>query len=140
MSEQKPTPPPSMLGAYIRAQRQLADLSLRQLATMSNVSNAYLSQIERGLHQPSLKVLRAIGEALDISTEKLLMQAGVMTASTAGGTRGDAAAGASATSDARDDAAGRALAVVEAILADELLSAEQKEAMLTLYRTFVERS
>ena len=41
-----PGPPPDVLGAYIRAQRQLADLSLRQLAGLSNVSNAYLSQIE----------------------------------------------------------------------------------------------
>ena len=72
---------PSVLGSYIRAQRQLADLSLRQLATLSNVSNAYLSQVERGLHQPSLKVLRSIADALDISTEHMLSQAGVMSAS-----------------------------------------------------------
>ena len=53
-------------------------MSLRQLAALSNVSNAYLSQIERGLHQPSLKVVRAIAQALNISTEYLLSQSGVL--------------------------------------------------------------
>jgi DNA-binding XRE family transcriptional regulator len=56
-----------VLGTHIRAQRQLADLSLRQLAAMTNVPNAYLSQIERGLHQPSVKVLRSIASALNLS-------------------------------------------------------------------------
>jgi transcriptional regulator with XRE-family HTH domain len=69
--------PADLLGAYIRAQRQMAELSLRQLSAQSNVSNAYLSQIERGLHQPSVSVLRAIAEALNISAETLLAQAGL---------------------------------------------------------------
>ena len=47
------------LGEYIRLQRQMADLSLRGMADLTKVSNAYLSQIERGLHQPSLRVLQA---------------------------------------------------------------------------------
>ena len=67
-----------VLGSYIRGQRQLADLSLRQLAAMTNVSNAYLSQIERGLHQPSVKVLRSIASALNLSGETLLAQAGLI--------------------------------------------------------------
>ena len=66
-----------LLGAYIRTQRHLADLSLRQLAAMTNVSNAYLSQIERGLHQPSVKVLRSIADALNLSGETLLARAGL---------------------------------------------------------------
>jgi Helix-turn-helix domain len=41
------------VGEFIRKHRQLADLSLRQMAEPAQVSNAYLSQIERGLHQPS---------------------------------------------------------------------------------------
>src|ERR1700722_14052574 len=45
------------LGGFIRVQRRLADLSLREMAALTSVSNAYLSQIERGLHQPSLRVL-----------------------------------------------------------------------------------
>ena len=64
------------LGAFIRAQRQLADLSLREMAAMTRISNAYLSQVERGLHQPSLTVLRAIADALGLTTEQLLAKAG----------------------------------------------------------------
>lgn len=118
---------PSVLGSYIRAQRQLADLSLRQLATLSNVSNAYLSQVERGLHQPSLKVLRSIADALDISTEHLLSQAGVMSA---GARVFNDAAGASTTPTA---------GTVEAILADSALREDEKQAMLALYKTFINR-
>ena len=63
------------LGAFIRTQRKLANLSLRQLADMTTLSNPYLSQIERGLHQPSVRVLKLISEALDVSAETLLAQA-----------------------------------------------------------------
>ncbi len=66
------TAPMNALGGFIRAQRQLAKLSLRDMATMTSVSNAYLSQVERGLHQPSLKVLHSIADALQLSTEQLL--------------------------------------------------------------------
>ena len=41
-------------GQYLRAQRQLSQLSLRQLAGLAKVSDAYLSQIERGLHLPDV--------------------------------------------------------------------------------------
>src|SRR6201991_3679081 len=64
------------LGEFIRAQRRLANLSLREMASMTSVSNAYLSQVERGLHQPSLKVLRSIADALHLSTDQMLSQAG----------------------------------------------------------------
>ena len=64
------------LGGFIRAQRNLASLSLRQLSEMTDVSNAYLSQIERGLHEPSIRVLRSVAEALGIAPETLLEQAG----------------------------------------------------------------
>src|SRR5436190_23919613 len=64
------------LGAFIRGQRQLADLSLRQLADLAKVSNPYLSQLERGLHEPSVRVLQSIASALNLSTETLLGQAG----------------------------------------------------------------
>ena len=116
---------PSVLGSYIRAQRQLADLSLRQLATLSNVSNAYLSQVERGLHQPSLKVLGSIADALDISTEHMLAQAGVVTASARTVSETAASSGDRGT--------------VEAILGDEALRDDEKQAMLALYKTFINR-
>ena len=66
------------LGAFIRAQRQLANLSLRQMADLAHVSNPYLSQIERGLHGPSVRVLKAIAGALNMSAETLLRQAGLL--------------------------------------------------------------
>jgi transcriptional regulator with XRE-family HTH domain len=66
------------LGEYIRLQRQMADLSLRRMSEMTDVSNAYLSQLERGLHQPSIRVLRSIADALNVSADTLLVQAGLL--------------------------------------------------------------
>ena len=107
--------PADVLGAYIRAQRQLADLSLRQLAGLTNVSNAYLSQIERGLHQPSLKVLRSIAGALNLSQEALLAEAGLIDHAT--------------PADARTG-------VDAAILEDPDLTEEEKQVLLGVYRNF----
>jgi transcriptional regulator with XRE-family HTH domain len=45
------------LGSFIHTQRKLAQLSLRELPGLTNLSNAYLSQIERGLHEPSVRVI-----------------------------------------------------------------------------------
>src|ERR1700730_1157227 len=67
-----------LLGNFIRSQRRLANLSLRDLAERTAVSNPYLSQIERGLHEPSVRVLKAIAGALDLSAETLLAQAGLL--------------------------------------------------------------
>ncbi|WP_425308487.1 helix-turn-helix domain-containing protein [Ammonicoccus fulvus] len=107
----------SSLGTFIRAQRQLSAMSLRQLAALSNVSNAYLSQIERGLHQPSLKVVRSIAEALNISTEYLLSQSGVLET---------------------PELAERTTAE-SAILADPVLSDEEKDVVLGVYRSLRQR-
>jgi transcriptional regulator with XRE-family HTH domain len=107
------------LGDFIRTQRQLAKLSLREMAAMTSVSNAYLSQVERGLHQPSLKVLHSIADALQLSTEQLLGQAGWATRSPS-----SAPPAASSTE--------------EAIRADPRLSPEQRAALLSVYRSFVE--
>ena len=63
------------LGAFIRNRRRLARLSLRQLAETTSLSNAYLSQLERGLHLPSVRVLKLLSEALNVSAETLLAQA-----------------------------------------------------------------
>ena len=107
------------LGEYIRLQRQMADLSLRGMADLTKVSNAYLSQIERGLHQPSLRVLQAIAEALDIPADALLAQAGVM-------------------SPASDTPAGSRSGTEAAIRSDPDLTTEEREALLRIYRSFVE--
>ena len=68
----------SALGAFIREQRNAAHLSLRALADKAGVSNPYLSQIERGLHEPSVRVLTSIASALNVSAETLLRQAGAL--------------------------------------------------------------
>ena len=66
------------LGSFIRAQRKMANLSLRQLAELTSLSNPYLSQLERGLHQPSVRVLKLISDALNVSAETLLTEAGLI--------------------------------------------------------------
>lgn len=115
------------LGAFIRTQRKLGNLSLRQLAEMTSLSNPYLSQVERGLHQPSVRVLKLISDALNVSAETLLAQAGLLDGDRAGAA---AAAGqASAAAPAADAEA--------AILADQRLTDEQKNALITVYRSML---
>src|ERR687888_656666 len=100
------------LGEFIRLQREIAHMSLRQLADLADVSNAYLSQVERGLYHPSAQVLKGIAEALQISAEELYTRAGLL------------------------DDQSRVASVEEAIRLDERLSPEQKEALLGVYRGF----
>jgi transcriptional regulator with XRE-family HTH domain len=104
------------LGAFIRAQRQLANLSLRQMADLAHVSNPYLSQLERGLHEPSVRVLQSISRALNLSAETLLAHAGL--------------AGDGDESDAPDTEA--------AIRRDASLTDDQKQALLSVYRSYVQ--
>ena len=101
------------LGAFIRSQRELANLSLRRMAALAEVSNPYLSQIERGLHEPSMHVLRSIAEALNLSAETLLEAAGLLDAPDTGGF----------------DTEG-------AIRADPRLTDQQKQALLAVYRSY----
>jgi transcriptional regulator with XRE-family HTH domain len=103
------------LGSFIRTQRKLARLSLRQLAEMTTLSNPYLSQIERGLHQPSVRVLKLISEALNVSAETLLEQAGLLEGQ---------------TQETPDQ-------VRAAIRADQRLTAEQKSALLAVYSSML---
>ncbi len=108
------------LGAFIRSQRKLANLSLRQLADRTTLSNPYLSQIERGLHQPSVRVLKLLSGALNVSAETLLAQAGLIDQASPDRTAGDEPAVSS---------------VESAIAADEHLADEQKAALLAVYRS-----
>jgi len=105
------------LGAFIRGQRELARLSLRQLAEMTSLSHPYLSQVERGLHQPSVRVLKLLAEALNVSAETLLVQAGLLD-----GQDEDAADGTRTTEQ-----------VTALIRADNRLSEAQKAALLAVY-------
>lgn len=131
------------LGGFIRAQRQMAKLSLREMASMTRVSNAYLSQVERGLHQPSLKVLQSIADALQLNTEQLLQQAGwgARVADAAGGAdapdAADAAANGRAAAAADEPTAGTC-SVEEAVRAETRLTEEQKTALLGVYRSFLD--
>ena len=121
------------LGAFIREQRKRANLSLRQLAEMTSLSNPYLSQVERGLHQPSVRVLKAISDALNVSAETLMTQAGLI----------DAIAGEpSATADG-EQADGQAPkqpgipGTEDAIRADPRLGEDQKAALIAVYRSML---
>jgi transcriptional regulator with XRE-family HTH domain len=112
------------LGAFIRDQRKRANLSLRQLAELTSLSNPYLSQIERGLHQPSVRVLKAISDALNLSAETLLAQAGLIDAMAA-----------RASGDDGDQA--KPALTEEAIRGDERLSDDQKSALIAVYRSML---
>src|SRR5437870_7874267 len=105
-----------LLGEFIRAQRKQAQLSLRDLSERTNVSNPYLSQIERGLHEPSVRVLKAIATALNVSAESLLTQAGLL----------DEAAGVKPTSTG--DATAATVTIENAVAADTKLTDEQRDA------------
>ena len=74
----EPTPPFKSVGDFIRTQRELMSLSMRQLAGLAKVSNPYLSQIERGVYTPSAQVLKGIADALDMSAETLYREAGLL--------------------------------------------------------------
>jgi transcriptional regulator with XRE-family HTH domain len=99
------------IGAYIRAQREHAKVSLRQLARTAGVSNPYLSQIERGLRTPSAEILQQIARALRISAEALYVRAGILDQRPAG-------------------------AVTDAVLADPHLTERQKQVLLDVYQSF----
>jgi len=107
------------LGAFIRRQRELQDLSLRRLAQLAGISNPYLSQIERGLREPSERVLDALAENLELSAEALHEYA----------TRARGVAEGQEDDDAEP-------AVVAAIKADGSLTPRQRDALLEVYRAF----
>ena len=107
----------SPLGAFIRRQRELQELSMRQLADLAGISNPYLSQIERGLREPSEKVLDALARNLEISADALHER----------GRRRPAGNG-------DDD---EEPPVVAAIRADPRLTAPQRQALLEVYDAFV---
>jgi transcriptional regulator with XRE-family HTH domain len=103
------------LGSFIRMQRELANLSVRAAAERAGISNPYLSQLERGLHEPSVRVLNAVARALHIPTDALLHEAGFLDPDT------------EAPQDGETEAA---------IRRDQSLSAEQREALLGVYRSY----
>jgi transcriptional regulator with XRE-family HTH domain len=112
------------LGAYIRSQRELAHLSLRQMAELTRLSHPYLSQVERGVHQPSVRVIKAIAEALNVSVETILAQAGLFSAE-------------EPAADADDHEAPAAQRVADVIKADPRLTEAQKAALIAVYASML---
>ena len=106
--------PPTVrdLGAFIREQRANAQISLRKLGELAGVSNVYLSQIEGGLKRPSADILQKIAKALQISSETLYVQAGILDEDRHGSTEA-------------------------AIMSDLRLSDAQRQALLTVLRSFL---
>ncbi|MFT7476284.1 MAG: transcriptional regulator with XRE-family HTH domain [Verrucomicrobiales bacterium] len=104
------------LGSFIRSQRRLAELSQRELAKLTKLSDPYVSQIERGLHAPSVRVLRSLGKALNIAPETLMSYAGM-----------------------KDDVKDATLDTACAIRQDPKLSDAQKAAMLEIYKGFTDQ-
>ena len=103
---------PESLGEIVRRQRELAELSMRQFAAMAGISNPYLSQIERGLREPSEQVAAAIATVLKTSVDALYREAGI-------------------------DEEPPPSAVADAIAADPDLTSRQRQALLTSYQAFV---
>lgn len=103
------------IGSFIRAQREAAQVSVRQLAEKAGVSNPYLSQIERGLRKPSAEVLNQIAKALRVSAEVLYVQAGILEPSE--------------PSEVRD-----------AVVADTAITERQKQVLLDIYASFVQQN
>jgi transcriptional regulator with XRE-family HTH domain len=99
------------IGAYIRSQREGAQVSLRQLAKATGVSNPYLSQVERGLRKPSAEILQQIAKGLRISAEALYVRAGILEEKPAS-------------------------AVTDAVLADPDLTERHKQVLLDIYQSF----
>ena len=100
------------LGQFIREQRSVAQLSLRKLSELADVSNPYLSQIERGLRHPSAEILQQIARALEISSETLYVRAGIL-----------------------DEPDGE-VDVIGEVRRDPALSEEQKKTIVRIYESF----
>lgn len=107
------------LGAYLREQRESAQLSLRQLAEMAGVSNPYLSQIERGLKRPSAEILQQIAKGLQVSAESLYVRAGILDERVA------------------DTDPAAVPSVLSAIAADPVLTDRQRAVLVDIYLSFV---
>ncbi len=105
----------SDIGSFIRAQRETAQVSVRQLAERSGVSNPYLSQVERGLRKPSADVLNQIAKALRMSAEVLYVRAGILEPRE--------------TSQVRD-----------AIITDTAITERQKQILLDIYASFTQQN
>jgi transcriptional regulator with XRE-family HTH domain len=106
------------LGDFIKAQRQINQLSQRELARLSDLSDTYMSQLERGLHEPSIRVLRALAASLGIQPSQLI----------------NYAAGLPVEGDGETDT----VRTEDAIRHDPRFNEGQKQALLSVVRSYVE--
>jgi len=100
------------LGDFIRSQRRLAELSQRELAKLADLSDAYLSQLERGLHEPSVRVLNGLAQALNVPSDRLLTYLG------------------------RNDGGAESVSTESVIATDDRLTDSQKQSLIEMYRAF----
>lgn len=108
------------VGAFIKEQRRLAELSQREFARLVNLSDTYMSQLERGMHEPSIRVLRAIAEGLNLSADQLIAFV--------------AGLGGQPTSTAAQ------VSTEDAIRSDPRLDLGQKQALLSVLRSYLDAS
>ena len=104
-------------GEFVKAQRRLAQVSQRNLARMSGVSDSYLSQIERGNYRPSPQVVKALAQAFGLKPEQLYTMLGFMD----------------------EESEGTQHTVEQAIQLDPKLEPAQKDALIRVYRSFLEK-
>jgi transcriptional regulator with XRE-family HTH domain len=105
-------------GEFVKAQRRLAQVSQRNLARMSGVSDSYLSQIERGNYRPSPQVVKALAQAFGLKPEQLYTMLGFMD----------------------DEQENSQPTVEQAIQLDPKLEPAQKDALIRVYRSFLEKA
>jgi transcriptional regulator with XRE-family HTH domain len=116
----------NLVGEIIRRQRELAELSMRQVAAMAGISNPYLSQIEHGLRAPSADVLDTIAATLGISAEALRPRAS------------DDDHGPTEDHDQEEDRPDEHTSLVAAISNDPGLTARQRRALIEIYSAMTE--
>lgn len=115
----------STVGVFIREQRRLVKLSQRQLAKATGLSDTYLSQLERGMHEPSVRALRAIAKGLNVSADQLISLTGALEDDFEEAPADAASADVASSSEA-------------AIRQDPRLTAPQKTALLTVLASYLE--
>ena len=117
----------NLVGDIIRRQRELAELSMRQVAAMAGISNPYLSQIEHGLRAPSADVLDTIAATLGIPVEALRPH-----------TSDDDHGLVEDHDHQEEDQPDEHTSLVEAISNDPGLTARQRRALIEIYTAMTE--
>lgn len=114
MTQAQSSPAFPAFGEFVKTQRALAQLSLRQASQIARISNPYLSQIEHGWVLPSVTVMNKLAEAFSLSAETMMMHAA-------------AAAGGDLPTTSSTE---------EAIQQDPRLSVDEKKALLLILESF----